>query len=75
MTMKKNNPNSRINENDTPDDIRRDFLKKFGKYAVSTPAVTFTLLSPKTSKAVGSTSLGGRSAPPYNHDAIPYNQD
>lgn len=57
--MKKNTPDSQINENDTPDNIRREFIKKFGKYAVSTPAVTFTLLSTYSSKAVGSTGGSG----------------
>jgi len=43
---------------DTPEQLRRKFLKKFGKYAVTTPTVTFTLMSSMSSKAIAS---GGRS--------------
>ncbi len=39
---------------DTPEHHRRKFLKKFGKYAVSTPVVTFTLMSTYSSKAIAS---------------------
>ena len=34
--------------------IRRDFLKKFGKYAAATPVITYTLMSSKTSQAYDS---------------------
>lgn len=50
---RKNDASSKADEL-TPQDLRRDFLKRFGKYAASTPAVVFTLMSPSTSKAVGS---------------------
>ncbi|CAA6823720.1 MAG: Unknown protein [uncultured Thiotrichaceae bacterium] len=57
-------------EQDTPENIRRNFLKKFGKYAVSTPVVTFTLMSSFSSKAIASGGndagggLGGFGGPP-----------
>ncbi len=41
-------------EEGSPEQLRRRFLKKFGKYAVSTPVVTFTLMSAFTSKAIAS---------------------
>lgn len=54
----KNSPDKEQNENlptdASPEEIRRSFLKKFGKYAVSTPAVTFTLMSAMSSKAIAS---------------------
>lgn len=39
---------------ESPENIRRDFLKKFGKYAATTPVVTFTLMSSFSSKAIAS---------------------
>ena len=46
---------------ETPDALRRQFLLKFGKYAASAPAVTFTLMSAASSKAIasGATEGGG----------------
>jgi len=52
MSEKKSVSKTRIVED--PENIRRDFLKKFGKYAASVPAVAFTLMSPKSSKAASS---------------------
>ena len=45
----------------SPEQLRRDFLKKFGKYAVAVPAVTFILMSPSASADIGS---GGGSGGP-----------
>lgn len=36
------------------DELRRDFLRRFGGYAASAPAAVYLLMSPRTSKAVGS---------------------
>ena len=47
----------------SPAALRRDFLKRFGRYAVSTPAVVFTLMSVTTSKAVASGTGGNEGAP------------
>lgn len=41
-------------KHEKPDEIRRDFLKRFGKYATTAPAVTFALMAPSSSKAIGS---------------------
>ena len=49
--------------NESPEMVRRDFLKKFGKYAAATPVITYTLMSSKTSKANGSGC--------YDHDCKP----
>ena len=38
----------------SPELIRRDFIKRFGVYAAGTSAGLFVLMSPKTSKALGS---------------------
>ncbi len=35
-----------------PDAIRREFLRRFGAYAATTPAAVFALISPRTSKAI-----------------------
>ena len=37
-----------------PDMIRRDFIKRFGAYSAGTCAGLFVLMSPRTSKALGS---------------------
>ena len=39
---------------ESPEMVRRQFLKKFGKYAVATPVVTYTLMSSATARPVGS---------------------
>lgn len=36
------------------DELRRDFLRRFGGYAASAPAAVYMLMSPRTSRAVGS---------------------
>lgn len=56
ITMKKENLVTKFRE-EQPENIRRDFLKKFGKYAATVPVVTFTLMSPNSAKAI--TSCGG----------------
>lgn len=43
----------------SPDMIRRDFLKRFGAYSAGTCAGLFVLMSPSTSKALGSTGDDG----------------
>jgi hypothetical protein len=52
--MNENQTEKTESTDESPEMIRRDFLKKFGKYAVATPVVTYTLMSSKTSKANGS---------------------
>lgn len=47
-------PSKDILEDGSPEEIRRHFLKRFGKYAVSAPVVTFTLMSAMSSKAIAS---------------------
>lgn len=37
-----------------PEALRRDFLKRFGGYAATTPLLAFTLFSSQSSKAAGS---------------------
>lgn len=64
------NPHDNTDPQDSPEQLRRSFLKKFGKYAVSTPAVTFTLMSSMTSKAIA--SGGDDSAPYYQETPTPY---
>lgn len=39
----------------SPEELRRDFLKRFGGYAASAPVVTFTVFSSLSSKAIAST--------------------
>lgn len=36
-----------------PDELKRDFLRRFGKYAATTPAAVFVLMSTHSSRAVG----------------------
>lgn len=43
-----------IDREQDPQQLRRDFLKRFGGYAVTVPLVTFTLMSSYSSKAVAS---------------------
>jgi formiminotetrahydrofolate cyclodeaminase len=61
MKKTENNPKPQTDDKNEETKIRRDFLKKFGKYAVSVPVVTFTLMSANTSKAI--TSGGDDGAP------------
>jgi len=56
MSEKKSVTETRIVED--PENIRRNFLKKFGKYAATVPAVTFTLMSPLSAGDIGSTGGG-----------------
>ncbi len=37
-------------EQKAADEVKRDFMKKFGKYSVATPLAVFALMSPLTSK-------------------------
>lgn len=46
-------------KDEQPENIRRDFLKKFGKYAAGVPVVTFTLMSSYSSKAIASGGSDG----------------
>lgn len=65
--MDKHNTNSNlenishnIDPNQSPEELRRAFLKRFGKFAATAPVVTYTLISAKTSKAISSgTDEGG----------------
>lgn len=41
-------------QDESPDMIRREFIKRFGVYAAGTGVGLFILMSPRTSKAVGS---------------------
>ena len=55
--MKDNETEEGVEINDqSPELIRRDFLKKFGKYAATTPIVAFTLMSSQTSAQTDSNS-------------------
>lgn len=56
MKLKKEDRND-LDNSQSPERIRRDFLKRFGKYATTAPIVTFTLMSSSSSKAI--TSGGG----------------
>lgn len=51
--MKAKETDNKIKE-EKPENIRRNFLKKFGKYAATVPVITFTLMSPIASSAIGS---------------------
>lgn len=46
-------------DDQSPEALRRRFLTRFGGYALTVPLVTFTLMSPRTSKAVGSNTDDG----------------
>lgn len=61
MKNTENNLKPKTDDKTEATKIRRDFLKKFGKYAVSVPVVTFTLMSTYSSKAIAS---GGDEAGP-----------
>ncbi len=37
-----------------PDELKRDFLRRFGGYAATAPAALFVLMSPRTSRAIAS---------------------
>lgn len=52
-------PTSGSPDGQSPEALRRDFLKRFGVYAATAPLVTYALMSPRTAKAVGSFSDGG----------------
>ena len=39
---------------ETPENARRAFMKRYGTYAAGTALGLFILMSPKTSKAIGS---------------------
>ena len=43
-----------INTQQSPEAMRRDFLKRFGGYAATAPLVTFTIFSSRTAKAISS---------------------
>ena len=43
-----------INTHQSPEAMRRDFLKRFGGYAATAPIVTFTVFSTLSSKAIAS---------------------
>ncbi len=58
MMKKDKSPASKTKSCESPEELRRGFLKKFGKYAVTTPLVTFTLMSAFTSKAIASDDEG-----------------
>lgn len=47
----------------TPDDLKRDFLKRFGKYAATAPATLFLLMSPNLAKKAVAASCGTDCAP------------
>lgn len=57
-SLKHNNVEAQESNSTEPEQLRRDFLKKFGKYAATTPAVAFTLMSTYSSKAVASATEG-----------------
>jgi formiminotetrahydrofolate cyclodeaminase len=59
MKKTENNPKPQTDDKNEETKIRRDFLKKFGKYAVSVPVVTFTLMSTYSSKAIASGGSDG----------------
>ena len=40
---------------ETPDEMKREFIKKFGKLAASAPVGMFMLMGPGASKAAAST--------------------
>ena len=50
----KENPDQSEPEEPTPDQLRREFLKRFGCYATGTAAGLYVLMSAKTSQANGS---------------------
>lgn len=50
---------SPINTAQSPEALRRDFLKRFGSYASTAPLVTFTVFSAFSSKAIASGGVGG----------------
>lgn len=43
-----NQPREQESGRGASDELRRDFLKRFGKYAVTTPAAMYLVLSPRT---------------------------
>jgi len=47
--------------NKAADETKREFIKKFGKYAISAPSGMFLLMSLGTSKAHASSDLGDSS--------------
>lgn len=54
MSRNEANHLNKDKKEESPEKLRRDFIKKFGKYAISTPAITFTLMSSYSSKAIAS---------------------
>ena len=47
-----------LSADQSPEALRRGFLKRFGRYAAVTPVVTFTLMSSMSSKAIASGGAG-----------------